>query len=176
MKVTTLNQPPLLKTLSKPPAGSDRPVSGEKFEPREPDGPTPLWKKMANAAVVGSGSAVIATVAGTALLASVISGPDALGAPLLAAAVGGPLGFVTGAIAGWRNCGQEDPSLLRKLGNAGAWAAAGAVAGVLGTVALVDATVHGPDALGGLLLTPVGAAVGAAGAGVVGWKMAQKGR
>lgn len=175
MKVMTFNQQPALKTLSKPPAKPDKaPVSGEKFEPREPDGPTPLWKKMANAAVVGVGTAVIATVAGTVALASAISGPDALGAPLLAAAIGGPVGFVTGAIAGWKNCDQENPSLLRKLGNAGAWAAAGAVAGVLGTVAVVGATIQGPDALGGLLLTPAGAALGAAGAGVIGWKMAHK--
>ena len=172
MQIQAFQQQTPLRTLNKLP--DKPPLSGDQFQPREPDGPTPLWKKMANAAVVGAGTAVVATVAGTVALAATISGPDALGAPLLAAAIGGPVGFITGAIAGWKNCDQDNPSLLRKLGNASAWAAAGAVAGVVGTVALVGATVSGPDALGGLLLAPAGAALGAAGGGVLGWKIAQK--
>ncbi|MBS2039079.1 hypothetical protein JST97_29120 [bacterium] len=175
MKVANYAQQPAIRTLNPSSAKAEQtPADGEKFEPGPPGEPTPVWKKLTNAAVVGSGTAVLAVVAGTAVLASTISGPDALGAPLIAAAVGGPVGFVSGAVAGWNNCERDNPSLLRKLGNASAWAAAGAVAGVLGTVALVDATIHGPDALGGLLLTPVGAALGAAGAGVIGWRMAQK--
>ncbi len=142
----------------------------ESFEPSPPS--TPLWKKALNSGVVSVGVGAAATAAATVVLAGAISGPDALGAPILAAMVAGPVGLVTGAIAGWRNCGgQEEPSTLRKLGNAAAWGVTGAIAGSLATIGLINATVSGPDALGGLLFLPIGAGVGALGAGAIGWKM-----
>ena len=151
---------------------TDKPDSpGDNFEPSPPS--TPLWKKALNSGAVSVGVGVVSTVAATAVLGAAIGGPDALAAPLIAATVAGPIGLVTGAIAGWKNCGGEDPSTLRKLGNAAAWGVTGAVAGAFLTVAGISAAVSGPDALGAFFFAPMGAGVGALGAAALGWKMTE---
>lgn len=59
----------------------------------------------------------------------------------------------------------------KKVVNAGAWSVAGGVAGATATVMVGGALVSGPEALGVLLFTPAGAAVGAIAGAVIGWNL-----
>lgn len=59
----------------------------------------------------------------------------------------------------------------KKVVNAGAWSVAGGVAGATATVMIGGALVSGPEALGVLLFTPAGAAVGAIAGAVIGWNL-----
>jgi len=59
----------------------------------------------------------------------------------------------------------------KKAVNAGAWSVAGGVAGATATVMIGGALVSGPEALGVLLFTPAGAAVGAIAGAVIGWNL-----
>ncbi|MBX3172697.1 MAG: hypothetical protein KF760_35190 [Candidatus Eremiobacteraeota bacterium] len=172
MKLPALNHPTTSpKTLAKGPK-LHQPATKHGFEPGgTPPEPTPVWKKLVNTAVNSAGGAALGTVVATAVIAAAAHGPDALGAPVLGVMIGGPVGLATGAVAGWKNCGVENPSVGRKLLNAVCWAAVGAGVGAVGSVALAAMGMQGPDALAAFLFAPAGAAIGAAAAGVVGWKM-----
>ncbi len=172
MKVNTFTPAslPSLNLKSTPASGPEAP-KGDGVDPTPPEQPTPVWKKVLNTAVGSVSGGAVGTVLATAIIAANVNGPDALGAPILGVMIGGPIGLVAGAVAGWKNCGVENPSVARKLVNAATWAVIGAGIGAVGAVGLAASGVHGPDALGSLFFAAPGAAVGAAAASVVGWKM-----
>ena len=131
----------------------------------------PVWKKMVNGMMVSLGcSAAAATVVALATAAG--QGSAALGAPILGGLVGGPIGLVAGAVAGWKNCTAEKASLPRKLFNAATWGLVGAGSGAILSLALGSAVMQGPDSLAALSLAPAGALLGAGGAAVAGWNLA----
>ncbi len=144
---------------------------GDGFEPSGPNPPT--WKKALNALACASGGGIAGAALATLVLGSTIQGSAALAAFLLGPAVGGPIGAVAGAVAGWKNCGGENPSVGRKLLNAALWGTAGAAAGAFAAVGIGASLTSGPAALGAFLLAGPGAAVGTVAAATVGWKMAQ---
>ncbi|MBS2040736.1 hypothetical protein JST97_37460 [bacterium] len=156
---------PLLKHRPQTPASQ---TLQDGFQPTSP--PPPLWKKALNGAVGSlAGAGAAATL--VTILAAAGQGSAALGAPILGALVGGPIGLVAGAITGWKNCSAEKPSLPRKLVNAASWAVVGAGAGALASVAVAASGMQGPDALASLGLAAPGALLGAGGAAVAGWNL-----
>lgn len=132
----------------------------------------PVWRRALNSAVGGLGGAAIVATAATALVAAMANGPAALGAPLVGIAIGGPIGLVAGAVAGWKNTSRPDASSLRKLANAVTWGVAGAAAGAAAAVGIATASLTGSSALAGLMAAVPGAAVGAGLAATAGWKIA----
>lgn len=153
----------------KPVAPRTDALSADGFQPSSSS--PPLWKKALNSAV-GSlgGAAAVATVVTIAAAAG--QGSGALGAPILGAVIGGPIGLVAGAVAGWKNCGADKASLPRKLINAATWAVVGAGAGALASVAVAASGMQGPDSLAALGFAAPGALLGAGGAAVAGWNLA----
>ena len=165
-----------IATPTSRPAVTARPIEtlSHKGDGFEPSGPNPSnWKKALNTLVCAAGGGVAGAALATTILASTIQGSAALAAFLVGPAVGGPVGALAGAVAGWKNCGGENPSVGRKLVNAALWGTAGAAAGAFVAVGIGASLVTGPAALGAFLLAGPGAAVGTVAAGGMGWNMAK---